>query len=70
MTCKVFSGSYLVKVYDLLGREVSSLYQGEARARQAYQLEWRPPAQLPGGLYIIRLQAPGQINQQKVLLVR
>jgi hypothetical protein len=59
-----------VKVYDLLGREVSLLYQGEARAQQAYQLEWRPQPQLPGGLYIIRLQAPGQDLQQRVILSR
>jgi hypothetical protein len=60
----------VVKVYDLLGREVSVLYQGEARARQAYRLEWRPSTQLPGGLYIIRLQTPGQVSQHKVQLVR
>jgi hypothetical protein len=60
----------VVKVYDLLGREVSVLYQGEARGRQAYQLEWRPATQLPGGLYIIRLQTPGQASQHKVQLVR
>jgi hypothetical protein len=60
----------VVKVYDMLGREVSLLYRGEARAGQVYQLEWRPPAQLPGGLYLIRLQTPGQVSQHKVQLVR
>ena len=59
-----------VKVYDLLGRELSLLYKGEARARQAYQMEWRPGAQLPAGLYIIRLQAPDQVIQKKVILAR
>jgi hypothetical protein len=60
----------VVKVYDLLGRQVGLLYQGEARARQAYQLEWRPPAQLPGGLYNIRLQSPGYDIQRKIMLAR
>jgi hypothetical protein len=59
-----------VKVYDLLGRELSLLYKGEARARQAYQMEWRPGAQLPAGLYLIRLQAPDQMIQKKVILAR
>ena len=60
----------VVQVYDLLGRQVGVLYQGEARARQAYQLEWRPATQLPGGLYLIRLQTPGLVSQHKVRLVR
>jgi hypothetical protein len=59
-----------VKVFDLLGRELSLLYQGEARAQQAYQMAWRPEAQLPAGLYIIRLQAPDQVIQKKVILAR
>jgi IPT/TIG domain len=59
-----------VKVYDLLGREVSALYQGEARAHQPYLMAWRPKAQQPAGLYIIRLQAPGQVIQKKVMLAR
>jgi hypothetical protein len=60
----------VVKVYDMLGREVSLLYQDEAQAGQAYRLEWRPPAGLPGGLYLIRLQAPGQDIRKKVVLAR
>jgi nitrogen fixation protein len=59
-----------VKVYDVLGRELSLLYQGDAQARQVYQLEWRPAGQLPGGLYIIRLQAPDQVIQKRVVLTR
>jgi hypothetical protein len=60
----------LVKVYDLLGREVRLLYQGEDRGQQAYQAVWRPKAQLPNGLYIIRLQASGHDFQKRVLLTR
>jgi IPT/TIG domain len=60
----------VVKVYDILGREVSLLYRGQVQARQANQVEWRPGAQQPAGLYIIRLQAPGQDFQKKVILTR
>jgi hypothetical protein len=60
----------LVKVYDLLGREVSILYQGDVRAHQPYQVEWRPPTQQAGGLYFLRMQAHGQMIQQKILLLR
>lgn len=59
-----------VKVYDLLGRQLELLYQGEVRPHQPYLLEWRPRAQLAAGLYIIRLEAPGQVLQHKVMLSR
>lgn len=60
----------VVKVYDLLGREVSLLYQGEVQAQQPYQVEWHPGPQQAGGLYFLRVQAPGQVSQHKVMLVR
>jgi hypothetical protein len=59
-----------VKVYDLLGLEVSVLYQGEALAGEPYQVDWRPKAQLSGGLYIIRLESPGQNIHKRVVLRR
>ncbi|MGV3502370.1 MAG: IPT/TIG domain-containing protein [Adhaeribacter sp.] len=59
-----------VAVYDILGREVSLLYQGEMPAHQPARLAWRPAAQQAGGLYFLRLLAPGQLQQHKVLLLR
>ncbi|MGV3502371.1 MAG: IPT/TIG domain-containing protein [Adhaeribacter sp.] len=59
-----------VEVYNLMGRQVALLYEGDARAWQAYLLTWRPATQLPGGLYLIRLQAPGQVLEHKVMLSR
>ncbi|MGV3640990.1 MAG: IPT/TIG domain-containing protein [Adhaeribacter sp.] len=59
-----------VEVYNLMGRQVALLYEGDARAWQAYLLTWRPGTQLPGGLYLIRLQAPGQVLEHKVMLSR
>jgi hypothetical protein len=60
----------LVRVFDLLGREVSVLYQGRMPANRVQQLRWQPASQLPNGLYLVRLQAPGQDIQKKILLYR
>lgn len=60
-----------VKVYDSQGREVATLYQGEAQANKAYEVEWQPQANQPAGSYIIRLQpAAGKATYQRVLLTR
>jgi hypothetical protein len=59
-----------VKVYDLLGRQVRVLYQGEVQAWQAYQVAWQPQAEQAAGLYVIRLEAPGQVRQTRIMLAR
>jgi hypothetical protein len=59
-----------VQVYDLLGRQVHKLYQGEVAARQAVEVRWQPEGHQPAGFYLIRLQVPGQESQQRVLLTR
>jgi CubicO group peptidase (beta-lactamase class C family) len=59
-----------VKVYDIQGREVSLLYQGEAQAHQNYQLEWKPGKEQASGIYILRLQTPNQVSQQKIIFAR
>ncbi|MGV3640991.1 MAG: IPT/TIG domain-containing protein [Adhaeribacter sp.] len=59
-----------VAVYDILGREVSLLYEGEMPAHQAARVEWRPDSRQAGGMYFLRLLAPGQQQQHKVLLLK
>ncbi|MGV3502978.1 MAG: IPT/TIG domain-containing protein [Adhaeribacter sp.] len=59
-----------VEVLDLLGREVSLLYQGEGLARQSQEVVWRPGPRQAAGLYLIRLQSPGQVQQTRVMLTR
>jgi hypothetical protein len=60
----------VVQVYDLLGRQVSLLYQGPVQAHQPYQVEWRPSAQQAAGLYFLRLEGAGQVSELKVMLIR
>lgn len=60
-----------LKVYSSQGAEVATLYQGEAQAGKAYEVDWQPDAQFAAGMYIIRIQAGrSNINPQKVILIR
>jgi hypothetical protein len=62
--------SVVVKVYDLQGREISLLHQGEARMHQNYQVEWKPGKDQNPGLFMMQLQAGKQVYQQKILFTR
>ncbi|MFD3003009.1 serine hydrolase [Pontibacter toksunensis] len=59
-----------VKVHDIKGREVGVLYRGEAQGNSRYQLTWKPGKELSPGLYILRLQTPGEVRQQKIMLTK
>nr|AIA14929.1 Por secretion system C-terminal sorting domain [uncultured bacterium] len=56
-----------VKVVDSQGREVKSLFQGEAQANHTYELEWHA-GQQASGMYLLQLQTPTHQNTQKILL--
>ncbi|PSR53950.1 hypothetical protein AHMF7605_10685 [Adhaeribacter arboris] len=56
-----------VKIYDSQGQEVTTLFRGEAKAKQTYQLEWQASTK-PAGLYFLQLQTPTLRQQQKLLL--
>ncbi|QMU29532.1 T9SS type A sorting domain-containing protein [Adhaeribacter radiodurans] len=58
-----------VKIYDSQGQEVGTLFQGQAKANQTYQVEWQAN-QKPAGLYFIQLQTPSLHQQQKLLLTK
>ncbi|MDQ4141518.1 MAG: T9SS type A sorting domain-containing protein, partial [Bacteroidota bacterium] len=58
-----------LKVYDSQGREITTLFQGEVKAQQHYQIEWQARKQ-PAGMYLLHLQTPAQRHQQKLLLYR
>ncbi len=58
-----------VKVYDSQGREITTLFQGEALANQTYQVEWQA-GKKAGGMYLLQLQTPTTRQQQKLLLVK
>ncbi|QMU27871.1 T9SS type A sorting domain-containing protein [Adhaeribacter radiodurans] len=57
----------IVKVLDSQGREIKTLYQGEAKAKQTYQVEWQADNKA-AGMYLLQLQTPTKLNTQKVLL--
>jgi len=63
-----------VRIYDLAGRLVRVLADGELRARGAQEIRWdgrdgngQASAQ---GLYFVRLETPGTRGQRKVMLIR
>ncbi|WP_242917026.1 malectin domain-containing carbohydrate-binding protein [Pontibacter liquoris] len=58
-----------VKVFDLQGREVATLYQGQAAA-QEYESEWKPAPGLASGIYLIRLHTTDKTSYKKVILNR
>jgi len=58
-----------VKVFDLRGREIKTLFQGQAQANQTYQLEWQARNQ-GTGMYLLQLQTSTKRHQQKLLLAR
>ncbi|QMU29527.1 T9SS type A sorting domain-containing protein [Adhaeribacter radiodurans] len=56
-----------VKIYNSQGQEVKTLFQGKAKARQTYQLEWQA-GNKPAGLYFMGLQTPTTRQDLKLLL--
>ncbi|PSR55163.1 hypothetical protein AHMF7605_17440 [Adhaeribacter arboris] len=58
-----------LKVYNLQGKEISTLFQGEAKANQMYQVEWQADKQATG-MYLMQLQTPAKRRQYKLLLAR
>jgi hypothetical protein len=57
-----------LKVYDLLGREVAVLVNGQ-KAPGNYSVRWDAPG-IAGGVYFCRMQAGGFLETIKLLLVR
>ncbi|QNF32135.1 T9SS type A sorting domain-containing protein [Adhaeribacter swui] len=58
-----------VKVFDMQGREVTTLFQGEAQANKAYEVEWQAVNKAPG-MYLLQLQTPTNRQQQKMILAK
>ncbi|QNF35668.1 T9SS type A sorting domain-containing protein [Adhaeribacter swui] len=62
------SGPVQVQLYNGLGRQVATLYQGEAVAGKHYTYTWQPSGQMSSGMYIVRVTTAGKSYQQKVIL--
>lgn len=58
-----------VKVFDIQGRVVATLFESEAQANQPYQVEWLAMDKT-AGMYLLQLQTPTKRQQQKLLLLR
>jgi hypothetical protein len=58
----------VLKVYDLLGREVTALVN-EVKQPGAYTVQWDASA-APSGMYFCRLQAGGLVDVKKLILLR
>lgn len=58
----------ILKVFDVLGREVATLVSGEQEAG-THRVEWNA-AGLPSGVYLYRLEANGFTEARKLLLIR
>lgn len=64
-----FEGRTSVKVFDLLGREVSTLVNDIRQAGVVHRATFAP-AGLPSGTYLIRIEHEGMTRTVKVLLTR
>ncbi|MFA6995576.1 MAG: T9SS type A sorting domain-containing protein [Patescibacteria group bacterium] len=62
------SGQVSLKIYDLLGREVSTLVNEELSAG-VYNTKF-DASQLSSGIYVYRLTAPNFISSKKMMLVK
>ena len=58
-----------VIVYDLLGREVATLFNGVATANELYSLSFNG-ANLPSGIYIYKLRSEGRNEVRKMGLLK
>ena len=58
-----------ISVYDMLGRRVTTLYQGMVEAQQQRTFTFEAGS-LPSGPYFIRAVGESFVDSQQVLLVR
>ena len=63
------TGSVIVKVYDLSGREVSTLADRVMPAGY-HSLSWNPEYTVAAGFYIVQIINGGQVLHQKVTYLK
>ena len=63
------SGRALLKVYNTLGQEVATLFDGEATAGTNHQVQFNA-SNLASGIYFSRLEFDGRIQVKKMLLLK
>jgi hypothetical protein len=69
--CPSLSSQLDVSLFDLSGRLVEQIWQGETRAGEILTIAPRPERRnLPGGTYIISAEACGQRKSERVVVIR
>jgi hypothetical protein len=63
-----FSGFTLLKVFDMLGRQVATLVNEEMNAGD-HQVRWEASG-MASGVYVYRLESGGFSSAKKLLLLR
>jgi hypothetical protein len=63
------AGHASMKVYDVLGREVASLFNGQAEAGRLYRATWDASG-MPSGMYFARLESAGKAGMKRLMLVK
>ncbi|MBN2089898.1 T9SS type A sorting domain-containing protein, partial [candidate division KSB1 bacterium] len=68
------AGTVNLMIYNVLGQQVRSLIHAENRAAGSHNIRWDGQNdagfQVPGGMYIYRLQVGDQIKTRKMLLLK
>ena len=62
-------GKATLKVFNILGQEVATLFEGEAQAGRTQQVKV-DASRLPSGIYFAKLEADNQQMMRKMLLVK
>jgi hypothetical protein len=63
------AGPVQLKVFDSSGRLVATLLNGEVREAGAQSFDWRAD-DLPSGIYFARLRVGGEVQEEKLVLLR
>ena len=63
------AGSVSLKIYDLNGKMVESLYSGQTEKKALHQINF-DGSKLPAGIYISRLQTASGVTEQKIVKTR
>lgn len=62
-------GTADLRIYDMQGREVAQLFQGEVKNGKQYSMSWTAQ-DMPGGLYFARLVTEKGVQNIKIVLQR
>jgi len=61
------AGFVKLSAFDLTGRKIATLVEGFV-AGGSHTFSWQPSA-IPGGIYLLRLEAEGMVHQRKVVYI-